>query len=199
MGCAKYKVQHVAKKEKIRYSFEEQKEDVCISIRAFDQDEFKDYLSEYQPIHLHIKNKTTKPQELSTKNISLPLASLQTLKKQEPKFFAINFIPCTLATILGIVFVWELVIPTALTLGLGAVHYSIRQHERALKYLNNNTLFPDNALTIQPLSSVDTLIFVKRTDYTPRFTVTVTTPTQNSSTTFNVFVTARTINAYHVI
>lgn len=197
-GCAKYKVQHVTKKEKIVHTFEVRKDNADLTIRAFDQDEFKDYLSAYQPIHLHIKNKTAYPQELAAKNISLPIASLESLKKQEPKIFAINFIPCALTTALGIVFWWEFVIPTTLILGLGAAHHSIRQHERTIKYLKKNTLFPNEHLTIQPFSSIDTLIFAKRTDYTPRFTITLTTPKQNSSTTFNVFVTARTVNAYHV-
>jgi hypothetical protein len=197
-GCAKYKSQHVVKKEKILYMFEEHKDNVDLVVRAFDQDGFKDYLSVYQPLHIHIKNKTAYPQELQAKNISLPVESLKKLKKQEPQFFSINFIPCMLASAFGIIFWWEIVLPTTLVLGLCAAQQSIRQHERAVRYLKNNTLFPEDTLVVPPFSSVDTLIFVKRAQYTPRFAIALNAPATNITTTFNVFVTARTVNVYHV-
>ncbi len=197
-GCAKYQAQRIVPKEKIIYSFEEHKSNIDLTIRAFDQDEFKNYLSKYQPIHLHIKNKTAYAQEMPLKNISLPIETLENLKKQEPKLFSINFIPCVLTSVLGIIFCWQIVLPTVFILGSCACQQSIRQHERSIKYLKNNAKFLNETLVIPPFESIDTLVFVKRTQYTPRFNITFTTAATNTTTTFNAFITARTSNAYYV-
>jgi hypothetical protein len=197
-GCAKYKAQHINKKEKTMYLFEEHKNDIVIKIQAFDQEKFKNYLSAYQPIHLHIKNKTINEQELSSNNISLPIATLKELKKKEPKFFFINFIPCILSSILGIFFWWEFVMPAIFVFGSCAWQLSIVQRERAVRFLKNNTFFSTNRLIIPPLSTIDVLIFVKQTDYTPRFSITITTPATNSKNSFNIFITARTTNGYSI-
>ncbi len=197
-GCAKYKAQHVVQEEKVFNTFKEQKENIDLTIRVFGQEKFKDYLSAYQPIHLHLKNKTAHRQELAINDISLPTETLKTLKKQEPKLFSINYIPCVLASILGIFFWWEFVLPSALILGSCATQASIMQYERSIKYLKNNTKFPNETLTIAPFSSVDTLIFVKQTQYTPRFNLTIKTPAIKTSTIFNVVITARTAHAYHI-
>jgi len=203
-GCAKYKVQHVCQKEEILCSFEEHKASIDLTVRAFDpQEEFKNYLSDYQPLALHIKNKTAHQQELAVKNISLAVETLKNLKKKEPKLFFVNFIPCILASVLGFLFWWEFVLPSMLVLGACGGQLSIKQYERASKLLKKNCCFPHDTLTIKPYSSVDTLIFVKKTDYKPRFTVTLqesatNTATAVATTTFNVFITARTVNAYSV-
>lgn len=197
-GCGKYKVQHVVKQEKALYTFEEKKDIVELSVRAFEQEEFKEYLSSYQPIQLHIKNKTNKPLLVTGYDISLPLASLQELKKHEPKLFFINFIPCGLVSILGFFFWWEIVIPSMAVLGLCAGQQSLLQYERSLKYIKQNTLFPQDTLTVEPLSTVDKLIFVKRSLYTPRWTISFSTSTVASVATFNVFITTRTINVFSV-
>lgn len=197
-GCAKYKVQHVCQKEEMVYSFEGHHEAIDLIVRAFDHEEFKDYLSAYQPLALHIKNKTACPQELAINNITLPVETLKNLKKKEPKLFFVNFIPCLMASCLGFLFWWELIIPSVLVLGACGGQLSLKQHERAIKLLKNNCSFPGDSLTIKPYSCIDTLIFVKKADYKPRFTVTLQEAETKDATTFNVFITARTVNAYSI-
>ncbi len=196
-GCAKYKVQRIRQQEKTTCLYEAHKAEADIRIQAFDQEAFKHYLTDYQPLHVHIKNKTDQPMTLAAQDISLPIASDTTITKKEPKLFIVNFLPCVLTSALGLLFWWELVLPSMLVLGAGGWQLSIKQHERTQKYVKKNMLNPQQTISIQPFAEVDTLIFVKREHYSPRFTLTVTRPTQQRIT-FNVLITARTKNVYHV-
>lgn len=197
-GCAKYKVQHVCHKEENVYLFEGTQKPLDFTVRAFDHEEFKGYLSAYQPLALHVKNKTACQQELAINDITLAVESLKNLKKKEPKLFFVNFIPCLMASCLGFLFWWEFIIPSVLVLGACGGQLSLKQHERAIKLLKNSCSFPGDTLIIKPYSSVDTLIFVKKSAYKPRFVVTIKESATKSPTIFNAFITARTVNAYAV-
>lgn len=197
-GCAKYRVQHTLRKEAVIYAFEEHKKPIDLSVRAFEQEEFKNYLSKYHPLALTIKNKTGNIQKLAIEDITLPLATLKELKKSESKIFCINFIPSIMVACLGFLFWWQLIIPSVLALGAGGWQLSIMQHERAGKLLKQTCCFPGDTITIEPYSSVDKLVFVKKTAYKPRFSLTLQEQETNTKTIFNVLITARTSHAYTV-
>lgn len=197
-GCAKYKSQRVKQKEKILYTFEEKKNNLDLYVRTFDRHDFKEYLPGYNPIHLRIKNKTASTQKLAVNDISLPVERFENIKKKVPKIFMINFLPCLLISVLGVLFWWKIVLPAILILGSCGLQQSIREHDQSLKALKKVSLFPKDALTIPPYSTVDTLIFVKNNKYAPQFTATFANSATSDKTTFNIFMTARTENAFQV-
>jgi hypothetical protein len=197
-GCAKYKAQKIRKKEKVAYTFKEEKNNLNLNVKTFDKKEFKEYLPGYQAIHFCIKNKTASLQKLAVNDISLPVEQYENIKKKIPKFYMIDFVPCLVISVLGVLFWWKIVLPSLIILGACGLQQSLREHDQSVKALKNVSLFPKDSLTIPAYSTVDTLIFVKNKNYTPQFTATFSNQENGDKTTFNIFMTARTENAFQV-
>jgi hypothetical protein len=148
---------------------------------------------------LRIKNKTASPQKLAVSDISLSVEPFKNIKNKMPKMFVINFVPCVVGAVLGMFFWWQIVLPAVVVLGLCGAQQSLREHDQSLDALKKNALFPQNgALIIPPYSTSDTLIFVKRIKYNPRFTIAISNMATDDKTIFKVFITARTVKAFHV-
>lgn len=197
-GCAKYKKQSLVTQDYEERSCSLSKNNIDLSVALFTPKESRDYLPHYHLLHLKIKNKTNSAVTLATHNISLPLARLSDIKKQQPSIFIKNLIPSFIFCLAGIFFWWNICLPLAVVFGISGVEYSAHQNGKNINTLKTIALFKDDSTTLTAHSTQNVICFIKKEAYAPRFTITLET-TEKEMLTFDVTIIARVKHAYKVI
>ena len=172
-GCAKYRMQQIKKQKvtSVKNYFESEK--VIVSTKLLLQAQRKEFLENYVILHMHITNKMNTPLTLNGKDITLDLATLSRVKKDNPRFFVQNFIPCFAVTALSFFFWWQFIIPSACLLGALGCQKSFFDHEKSTKKITNAIIEKHQEKTIQPHASLDIIMIINKELYTPSFHITL--------------------------
>lgn len=170
-GCTKYQPTRVVSYEKATYSCTRSKKEVELSVKAFGEKEFKNHFAAFQVLQLHIKNKSAYTYQLRSDFISLPLESAHSVYKKAPSLYFCYWLPTLTFTVLGFFYFWSLCFPPAIAFSLWAPRISKVRNKNERKKLRSFMLEPSGTLAIESYDSVDVLFIVKRSNYSPDFTI----------------------------
>jgi len=185
----------MVQKEVVSLSYTEHKEDVDLKIKTLEFYEFNNEYLGYQALHVHLVNKTHQAYSLDEKNISLPIVHPNEIYKKAPCIYGRYLLPSLAFFIFGCIFWWEFGFPVA---GIGAFlagQKSGIENQKNLRHLKNIALYPSRSITIEPYSTLDTIIFVRKKEYSSHFTLSLTSP-NHAPLIYNVQLVARSHCVY---
>jgi hypothetical protein len=184
-GCA-YRAKSVRVREDIEISSAEEKQDIELRVSTAPEGERNSYFKDYIPLHIHIKNKTDVIRLFEAKKISLPVVSVSELKKKVPQVIGSYFVPSAVCAVGGFFFFWQVGFPLAVLTGAGALIGGANHKKRTVNRLEDLVIEPDGHIEIKPYTTIDKVVFVKRENYNPQFTLEITEKEDSGSVKFDV-------------
>ncbi|KKQ49392.1 MAG: hypothetical protein US69_C0006G0034 [candidate division TM6 bacterium GW2011_GWF2_38_10] len=189
-GCAKYRMQQIKKQTTVSVKNHFESEKLIVSTKLLLQAQRKEFLENYVILHMNITNKTNTPLTLKGEDITLELATLAQIKKDNPRLFVQNFIPCFSITALSFFFWWQFIIPSACLLGALGCQKSFFDHEKSTKKIADNIIEKYQEKIIKPHSSLNVILIINKKTYSPSFHITLYED-PNTSITIPILMTAR--------
>lgn len=196
-GCSKYRWQQFKKKHQTIAHYQTKTSKYALELTTLKDSDKKDFLKNYEIIHLTIQNTSPSPLQLDGKDIRLPLSNVRELKKKEPRFFIYNFLPSFITAALGLFFWWQIIIPSVIGLGAIGCQKSFMEHEKTCKQIKKHIIEPTTQLTIKPYTSKHAVMFVRKKDYTPHFSLILKNKKQQPITV-PITITARSTHAFYI-
>lgn len=124
-------------------------------------------------LSLHITNKTKAPISINPIKTIPHIMQSKEFAEIVPQSYGCYFIPATLLSCTGIVFLWQVGLPLAGLLTLFGINQSRKAAARTIASFNQHAL-GDDIKIIPALSSKTFLIAIKHTDYQPEINLSLT-------------------------